>query len=99
MSDPNELETLADLVNGPGWTWFKSYVNAEWGPAGRRFHRLVAQSVEAKDGAVEELRALVKLQAEINALVAAPRERLDQLRQQKKQELVGPSMSRRGPGL
>jgi hypothetical protein len=95
----DEREVLADLVNGPGWTWFKDYVNSEWGPAGTRFHHAVADAAANKQGAVEALNMILNVQKEINALVAAPRRRYEQLDHALKAAVMPQTSSRRGPGL
>lgn len=98
MADNNELETLTDLLHGAGWEWFGSHVAKEWGPSGLRYQQAVRDAAQSKE-AVVELQKVLYAQEQILALLTAPRARVESLKDARKRELVGPSLSRRGPGL
>ena len=97
MSEPT-LEHLADGIHSPFWEWFGQHVTREWGPSGLRYQQAVRNASQSAD-AVVELQKVLHTQEAILALVRHPAEELNRLRQQKKQEVLGPTASRRGPGL
>lgn len=99
MSEPNELETLTDFVSHDGWRMFGERAQREWGPSGLRFQQAVRDAAEKKEGAAEDLRMILRLQAELLGLIQWPVDRVSQLRNQQKAASMPVSMSRRGPGL
>lgn len=98
MPSDNDLEILSDFLNSEGWRLFSDHATREWGPSGLRFQQTVREAAAKKDGAAEELQLILRLQSELVALLAWPREKLEGIKNQRKAELM-PVMSRRGPGL
>lgn len=97
-ADQPTLEQLSDGLSSPFWEWFGLHVTREWGPAGLRYQQAV-RTASMDANAVVELQKVLHTQEAILALMRFPAEELNRLRQQKKQEVLGPTASRRGPGL
>lgn len=99
MSEPNELEQLTDFLHSEGWRLFGEHCQREWGPSGLRFQSSVRDAAAQKEGGAQQLQLVLRVQEELIALLSYPKARVEQLKNQQQAALVGPSMSRRGPGL
>lgn len=95
--DSNAREDLETLVESDGWRRFTSFVNAEWGPAGRMFMKAVENCADntSDQDATAKLRQVMVAKREIEKLLQWPEEQLKQLKQP---ELVSATAdySRRG---
>lgn len=102
MSVPTnpELDALQGLTESEGWRLLCEWYDKEWGPVA--FAGKVAHAV---GGGLSETEAVRTLQQTTVALKAVqgmkdwPTQQIAKLKAQREQQLVGPSMSRRGPGL
>lgn len=98
MSDQPTLEQLSDWLSSPTTEWFFTYAQREWGPSGLRYQQAVRNAAESAS-AVVELQKVLYAQENILALVTYPSEQLKHQREYAKRQVMGPSASRRGPGL
>ena len=98
MTDQPNLEQLADWLHSPTTEWFFRYAEREWGPSGLKYQQAVRDASQNAN-AVLELQKVLYTQEQLLLLMRYPVEELKRLRDGARRELIGPSASRRGPGL
>lgn len=99
MAEDKDLETLTDFVHSDGFSLFGAHVQREWGPSGLRFQQAVREAAEGKEGAVQALQMVLKVQEELLALMSWPKNRVEELRGKNRPIHPMAALSRRGPGL
>jgi len=79
----SQLDSLASLLDHPGWQLFREYVDREWGAGGERFESRLNQIADsdADDAKVlQHLRQIAVARREIRRLLRWPMEEVTRLR-------------------
>lgn len=95
MAD-TELDELESGLTSGFWQRLLAHADQEWGPAGRTYQSAIDKALTMADPSVSvaRLREIRFAQAAVQALLAWPQERMNQLRTTHRSEPAGPN--RRG---